>query len=405
MIEQDLGESHLKTARINFPPGFTVNSALNNVGVCDEREVKRCDPDDAIGETEAASPVLSGAPDVRDRTLTGRVHLMMQDADAPPTEPLTLGVYLTHRTFDLEFQIYGTMQMKRNGDGEFYIEAEFDDLPQVPISSFDLDIDERLIKNPPSCGQARFSTRFDGHNDRNAITHPFVNVLCDANHQPAPFAPTLGVQTSTNRAGANPNLTFNIDRGRDEQTFDRMEIGLPPGLIGNPEAVPKCSFIQARTNTCPHDRDVDGPSGSKIGEVTTRVQVFGFLDPLEIRGKVYMGDQETMDVPYRDDPGVMFVILDLPEIAGGGTLLLDLRMQLRRLRSRINTTISDLPTEFDVRRISMTLFGSAGNDHHKVLTNPTSCGNDKRFIAGLPVTSTYLMDRSIPGHAPRHRTR
>ncbi len=97
--------------------------------------------------------------------------------------------------------------------------------------------------------------------------------------EPAPFGLSgATITTSTAQAGAHPNvttdLTFNL-RGVKEASGrpKDIEVELPPGLIGNPRAIPQCTMGGVAADTCTSDMaigvaTVRGPGipGYSIGQ-------------------------------------------------------------------------------------------------------------------------------------------
>lgn len=76
---------------------------------------------------------------------------------------------------------------------------------------------------------------------------------------PAPFGlASLFVMPSTTRAGAHPNFTTGFALNQDLSNVPAgsprdIEVALPPGLLGDPLATPRCSIDLLRHNLCPEE--------------------------------------------------------------------------------------------------------------------------------------------------------
>ena len=251
--------------------------------------------------------------------------------------------------------------MKRDSSGRFRIETRFDDLPELQIENFRLTIQKQLIKNPPSCGNHEVEGSFSGHNGASFDSRAPIEVEgCNGAVDAGPFAPDLSFTPSTTAAGAHPDLTVGLNRPSGHQAIKSVRVNLPEGMAVNPNAAPICSDDQVNRSTC--------PASSKIGEVNVRTLIYRFLDPLNLEGDV------NMAAPKGGDPGAVAVDVELPEIAGGGHLVLKGRALIRNGDKGIDVVFDDLPTDFDIQEISMTLNGDKGiNQGKPLVTNPTFC--------------------------------
>src|SRR6478735_1586973 len=94
---------------------------------------------------------------------------------------------------------------------------------------------------------------------------------------------SASVELSTAQAGAHADLTISFELTQEKWepfalTRD-IKINLPPGLIGNPQAIPKCTTLQfgktPEESECPQDAQV-GVNEVVLGGVNTGT----FLEPI-----------------------------------------------------------------------------------------------------------------------------
>ena len=77
----------------------------------------------------------------------------------------------------------------------------------------------------------------------------------------AAFNVNVSTTPTTTQAGGHPNFKLQLTRtGSDSEDLKDLQIDLPPGLIGNPEAASaKCTKAQFQADSC--------PQGSTVGTV------------------------------------------------------------------------------------------------------------------------------------------
>ena len=120
-------------------------------------------------------------------------------------------------------------------------------------------------------------------------------VLVMASPASAEFAITNFSVTSTSSvAGAHPDLTTNLqfstvangpfNIAADGNLRD-LSVELPPGLIGDPNAVPQCSQVEFLTSAC--------PPASQIGVVLAEVSLNGFPLGLNSRFSTWSPEMGT----------------------------------------------------------------------------------------------------------------
>jgi hypothetical protein len=185
-----------------------------------------------------------------------------------------------------------------------------------------------------------------------------------ANLPPYPTVPSDG--PSTLQAGANPDAGSYSSFSYPNATEDVKTAltNFAPGLLGNPEATPKCSeaALQAGGGGC--------PAGSQIGTSRLDVQVSILGSPLTgFPGVVYNAE------PLGNEPGRLGVVTPTPS----GTLVSSIPFTITpRGKSDygLTGTLSEIarlnapPPNLQVFALSFVINGATNS----YVRNPTSCG-------------------------------
>jgi hypothetical protein len=101
---------------------------------------------------------------------------------------------------------------------------------------------------------------------------------------------SVGASLSTHQAGAHPDFTTSLQLTRDStgapfaQTRE-VSVALPPGLIGNPSAIPQCTTLQLglspETSHCPQDSQVGVTELSLFGLGTLTEPIYNMVPPAD----------------------------------------------------------------------------------------------------------------------------
>jgi hypothetical protein len=195
-----------------------------------------------------------------------------------------------------------------------------------------------------------------------------------------PTVPTNG--PSTLQAGGHPNAgsytTFAYPNATEDLKTALTNFG--PGLLGNPESVPKCSeaLLEAGGTGC--------PSGSAIGTSRLDVQIAGTTSPVNgLGGTVYNAE------PLGNEPGRLGVVT----FTSPSTFLVSSIPFTITPRGAtdygLTGTLTDInrlpppPANLQVYALSFVLNGATNN----YVRNPTSCGtvNNTGQAAGYDDTT------------------
>jgi hypothetical protein len=196
----------------------------------------------------------------------------------------------------------------------------FDDLPQLPFSSFDLHFKEggrAPLITPPTCGKYDVVARFtpwsaqdpDNPTPDEIVTRTSsfeVERGVDGGACPSagtlPFHPELLAGTINNAAGRYSPFNLRLTRKDGEQEFKDFSIKLPPGVVGKLAGIPFCSdaaiaAAKARSGSVGGQEELGHPScssASQIGHTLVGAGVGAYLT--SVSGKVYLAG------PYHGSP-------------------------------------------------------------------------------------------------------
>jgi hypothetical protein len=186
----------------------------------------------------------------------------------------------------------------------------------------------------------------------------------------------LAAAPADTSAGAHSDFTLSFGVEDPAKDLRDLAIHLPPGLVGNPQAVPRCTQAEftAILIAC--------PAGSDVGDVTVGTNV------LPASGNVYNL------APVGDEPARLGIHVN-------AAMLADLRLQspinLRTSDYGLTSTLDDMPNSvlgipIDVTSVTMTLAARVGGA--VFLTNPTRC--DVAAQTRVEATSYDDADPSVP---------
>jgi hypothetical protein len=169
-------------------------------------------------------------------------------------------------------------------------------------------------------------------------------------------------------AGANSdfaiNMTFGGAGGAASQVQD-LTVSLPPGVVGDPTATPKCTVAELNADAC--------AANTQVGEVSAMAALLGVPLPIAVTGELYNL------VPQPGEPARFGIVLHpdplnlLPEI------ILQSGAALRNSDFGLDTVINDIPNttliagDTTILSQSITLYGSRPWMSKPFMRNPTSC--------------------------------
>jgi hypothetical protein len=183
-------------------------------------------------------------------------------------------------------------------------------------------------------------------------------------------------------AGANSD--FQIHMEFDDGQVKDLTVGLPPGLIGDPNATPQCTVAQLNSDTC--------PANSRVGSVTANATVTVIVPlTLNVSGDLYNltpqpGEPARFGIVLRPLPLPPPLNLVPPIILQSGVEL--------RPDFGLNTVIKDIPNDTlaegdtTINSQTITLFGTAPGTGKPFMRNPTSCQEHTTNFTAVPYSGS-----------------
>jgi hypothetical protein len=197
------------------------------------------------------------------------------------------------------------------------------------------------------------------------------------------FDPSATSVTPANlQGGAHSDVAIEIGFTDASDDIHDLTIGLPPGLVGDPNATPFCAAAALVADSC--------PANTIVGTATTNVTASGL--PLTVNGNLYnvaphAGEPAHFGIALHALPVTLPIIGDtvLPPI------ILESGVQLRTNDFGLNTIIDPpggIPNQatvlnllgnpvnvpIDITGMQITLDGTAPGTGKSFMRNPTSCG-------------------------------
>lgn len=353
-----LESSHVKDTVITLPEGMTLNpSAANGLQACTDAQLAKGTHD------PVACP---------DASAIGTVEIVSANLAAPLTGSLWVGQPLDQDPYRLFLRATNASGLDVRLKGSVAADAvtgrltaTFADTPQTPFTDFTLTFGggaRATLATPLTCGAAVTSSSIVPYRGGAPAT-PTAAFTVDADGAggacgATPFTPAFAASTSVTQAGADTAFGLGVTRRDGEQTLSRVQVGMPPGLVGRIPAVPLCTESGAATGTC--------GEASRIG--TSTVAAGAGAEPFVLSGPVYLTG------PYDGAPyGLVFVIRALAGPYDLGTVVVRARIRVDSTDAHLTVDSDALPTilkgiPLRLRRLDVTV------DRPGFLLNPTACG-------------------------------
>jgi hypothetical protein len=389
-----IAQSMLKKAVVKLPEGVTANpSVAEGLGVCSPADYDRetlestigegCPNSSRIGSVEIDSPLLDEGDAVEGSLYLGQPDdpTTSQSGAENPFDSL-LSLYLVARVRDRGV-IVKTAGRVEPDPSTGRLTATFDDLPQLPFSSFRLHFREggrAPLVSPSSCGKQVTEATLSPYSAPSEPVHSEAVSLitsgtdggsCPSGGVP-PFAPGFDAGSINNNAKSFSPFYMRLTRRDGEQNMTKFSSILPPGVLGKLAGVGKCSeaaIAAAAAKTGKQElASPSCPSDSQIGRIQVGAGVGSVLT--YVGGKVYLAG------PYRGAP--LSVAVVTPAVAGPfdvGTVVTReaLNLNPETAEVEVDGSASD-PIPHILKGIPLKLRDlRVYIDRDRFILNPTSC--------------------------------
>jgi hypothetical protein len=382
--------STMRTARVTLPAGMGLNpSAANGLQACTDAQFGKgtrnpvaCPAASKIGTATIVTPPLPEGP------LTGNVYVGEQKSRDPESgEEYRIFVNAASARYGVDVRLIGNVVANRK-TGQ--LTAVFDDppktsvlrggrsdnlpngLPQVPFTTFRLDLDDgprAVLSSPPTCGPntttsqltpwaaattgrppATPSSKFD------LATYPGGGA-CPKTMSARPFAPGFSAQPQSNKAKTFTPFATLITRPQGQQELKGLDIKLPKGATAKLKGVPYCppkAIAAAEDRAGQAERkNPSCPAKSEIGSAS--VQAGTGDSPLKINGTAYLAG--------RHQGAPLSILVVTPAIAGPfdlGNVVVRVPLFLDPESARIHPKTNDIPhvfggTKLDIRSVFLNI--------------------------------------------------
>lgn len=216
----------------------------------------------------------------------------------------------------------------------------FEDLPPVGFTSFKLVMrggDAPVLAMPTTCGTTQGTAEATPYSGGAAVSRTGALTIDTDCPDPAAFAPSLELSTSTSQAGADTALGTVIKVPAGNQALTSLDLTMPKGLLGRLTAAPQCALDRAAAGTCGDE--------SLVGSVIAKAGVASAPHP--VQGRVYLtaGDGDAIAglafvLPAKVGPIDLGQVITLSKLRITGPDL-----QLRITAEGIPTQVKGIPLQ------------------------------------------------------------
>ena len=308
-----------------------------------------------IGTAEIQTPLLPNP-------LTGAVYLAQQNSN-PFGSLVAMYVVAEDSVSGVLIKVAGQVHLDPV-TGQ--IVTTFENTPELPFENLNLHFfgsARAPLSTPPLCGAYTTTSNIEGWAGNPASTPSSTfDINAGPNGAPCadprPFTPGFQAGSLNLQAGSFTPFELTMTRPDADQTLSRVEMQMPPGLLGTLSNVKLCPEPQASQGTC-------GPE-SLIGETTVSAGLGN--DPYTVTGgKVYI------TTGYKGAPYGLSIVnpakagpFDLGQVIVRATISVDPHTAALTIKSDpLPTIIDGIPLQIQHVNVSV--------NREKFTFNPTNC--------------------------------
>ncbi|HWJ42751.1 MAG TPA: hypothetical protein VNR67_04890, partial [Solirubrobacterales bacterium] len=375
--------SAVKSARVTFPEGMTINPAAGDgLAACSAEQVgygtnkpSNCPEAAKIGAIEAEVPAL-------ERTLNGAVYQRTPE----PGNLFRLWIVSDEQGVRLKLPgrietnpITGQVSAVFNGIDSL------GGLPQVPVAKLALKAfggPRAPLATPSACGTYQTQYSFSPWSGKPAVEGQTAMQITQGCGKGG-FSPEISAGTRNYRAGAFSPLSFTLTRQDGEASPRTIALHLPQGLLAKLKGVPLCPDAAAATGGC--------PAGSKVGSIVAASGVGGA--PLWIPQPGKAATAAYLAGPYKGAPySVVSVVpaqagpFDLGLVINRAAIYVDPETALATvLTDPLPQFLEGVPAAYRTVHVDV--------DRPEFTLNPTDC-SQKKITATVTATTGAVAEPS-----------
>ena len=375
--------STLKSARVTFPEGLSINPAAGaGLEACSAEQVgfgknadAACPQGAKIGSLEADVPAL-------ENTLHGAVY------QRTPEPGKLFRLWLVADEQGAHLKLPGEIEANPQTGQLSAVFAGIDSLgglPQVPVSELRLRVfggPLSPLSTPPRCGSPQTRYSFTPWSGKPAIEGATAMQITQGCHKGG-FSPRISAVGTGSTAGDFFPFAFTLTREDGEANPQTIAVHLPQGLLAKVKGVPLCPEAAAATGTCPAD--------SRIGSITAAAGVGS--SPLWIPQPGKAPPVAYLAGPYKGAP--YSVVSVVPAQAGPfdlGLVVNRAAIQIDPETARATVVTDPLPQFLEGVPISYRTLHVLV-DRPNFMLNPTGCAS-KKVVATVTATTGAVAEPS-----------
>jgi hypothetical protein len=367
-----LGEADVKDTTVTLPAGVQLSpSASDGLQACslseiglDNDEKPSCPDASKVANVRVKTPLL-------EEELEGSVYLAAPQNFAGPLENpfgslVALYLAVENPVEGVRLKIAGKVTANPV-TGQLV--STFENTPALPFSDLKLEFfgtDRAPLTTPQLCGSYATQATFTPWSGTLPVTPATSFQITSGPNgapcaDPPPFDPKFVVGSTNIQAGAFSPFTLTMTRPDGNQTLSRLEMQMPPGLLGTLSNVKLCGEPQAADGTC-------GPE-SLIGETVVSVGLGN--DPFTVTGgKVYIttaygGGEYGLSIVNPAAAGPFVLEEGRPVIVRAAIYVDPHTAALRIVSDPLPTILDGIPLQ--IQHVNVTI------DREKFTFNPTNC--------------------------------
>ncbi len=295
--------SEIRSSTVTLPVGFSVNpSAADGKVACNAFE-------SAIGLTRGPATCLEfskiGTLNIDSSALPGPIPGAVYLGEPRPGDRYR--IILAADGFGTHVKLAGSVRPDPQ-TGQLIV--SFPELPQSPLSEFDLHIfgsERGLLATPTHCGSYPVVSEFVpwDANLPNQSSTSFFSITSGPNGGPCPdmnrpFDPALDAGTANATAGMHSPFSLKVTRNDGDQNLVGLNVSAPPGFAATLRGIPYCPqaalerLVGADYSGIAEIGSPACPAASQIG--TAVAGAGAGTHPLYVDGRVYLAG------PYKGAP-------------------------------------------------------------------------------------------------------